>query len=103
GNLEGAVRGGKAHYFVVIQPKPTAARAALTSAGESIAALANANRRRGEALFFVTGRCATCHRVGARGINFGPDLTNLGDRMESKYIVESMLDPGAVITEGYST
>ena len=105
GNL---LRGGgpKANYFVVIQPKPLVPRAAPTTQAESLALLTQAHPnlkpQRGEALFFLTAQCATCHRVAGRGTNFGPDLTNLGDRMEAKHIVQSILDPSAVITEGFS-
>lgn len=94
--------GAKANYFVVIQPKPLTPPAAPTTEEASLAALAKAHARRGEALFFHSAACATCHRVGNRGINFGPDLTNLGARMEPKYVVQSILEPNAVITEGFS-
>ena len=95
--------GGKANYFVIIQPKPMTPPATPTAAEPSLAALAKADARRGEALFFHSAACATCHRVGNRGINFGPDLTNLGARMEPKYVVQSILEPNAVITEGFAT
>jgi putative membrane-bound dehydrogenase-like protein len=102
GNLPAGRSGPKANYFVVIQPKPLAPQAVPTTAEPSLAALQNADVRRGQALFFHSAACATCHRVGERGINFGPDLTRLGDRMETKYVVQSILDPNAVITEGFS-
>jgi len=101
GNIA-ALGGPKAHYFVVIQPKPLTPPAAPTTEEASLAALAKADARRGEALFFHSAACATCHRVGNRGINFGPDLTNLGARMEPKYVVQSILEPNAVITEGFA-
>ena len=94
--------GAKANYFVVIQPKPLTPPAAPTTEEASLAALGKSHARRGEALFFHSAACATCHRVGNRGINFGPDLTNLGARMEPKYVVQSILEPNAVITEGFS-
>lgn len=102
GNLPAGMSGPKANYFVVIQPKPLAPRSVPTTAEPSLAALEKADVRRGEALFFHSAACATCHRVGDRGTNFGPDLTSLGDRMEARYVVQSILDPNAVITEGFS-
>jgi putative membrane-bound dehydrogenase-like protein len=102
GNIPATSEGPKANYLVVIQPKPLNPQATPTGAEPSLAALAKADARRGEALFFHSAACATCHRVGNRGINFGPDLTNLGARMEAKYIVQSILEPNAVITEGFS-
>jgi putative membrane-bound dehydrogenase-like protein len=102
GNI-GVQAGPKANYFVVIQPKPLTPPAAPATMETSLAALAKADARRGEALFFRSAACASCHRVGNRGINFGPDLTNLGARMEAKYVVQSILEPNAVITEGFAT
>jgi putative membrane-bound dehydrogenase-like protein len=102
GNLPAGKSGPKANYFVVIQPKPLPPQSVPSTAAPSLAALEGADARRGEALFFHSAACATCHRVGNRGTNFGPDLTNLGDRMEVKYVVQSILDPNAVITEGFS-
>ena len=93
---------GYANYFVILQPKPLQPLASATTMDAALAAMPSANPRRGEALFFVGTGCAGCHRVGGRGINFGPDLTNLGDRLEAKFIVQAMLEPNAVVTEGFS-
>lgn len=102
GNLPAGESGPKANYFVVIQPKPLTPQSVPASEEKSLAALRDAEARRGEALFFHSAACATCHRVGNRGTNFGPDLTDLGARMEAKYVVQSILDPNAVVTEGFS-
>ena len=102
GNIA-AQEGSKASYFVIIQPKPLPPQPAPATAEAALAALAHADARRGEALFFNLAGCANCHRTGHRGINFGPDLSNLGARMEPKYVVQSILEPNAVITEGFST
>ena len=102
GSLVAASSGTKSNYFVIIKPKPLVPPPALTTAEQSLAALAKADARRGEALFFNVATCSICHRVGNRGTNFGPDLTNLGARMEAKYIVQSLLEPNAVITEGFA-
>jgi len=102
GNCAANTGSGFAHYFVIIQPKPLTPRATATTMDETLAAMNRARRSRGEALFFLSASCAGCHRVGDRGTNFGPDLTNLGDRMEARFIVQSLLDPNAVITEGFS-
>ncbi|MFO0804080.1 MAG: PVC-type heme-binding CxxCH protein [Gemmataceae bacterium] len=40
--------------------------------------------------------CSACHRVDGRGANVGPDLSLIG-RTERKWIVESILQPSAVI------
>jgi putative membrane-bound dehydrogenase-like protein len=102
GNIGQAASGAKANYFVVIRAKPLPPRAFQTTVQECMAALPKARPRRGEALFFTSAACASCHQVGGRGNNFGPDLTNLGDRMEASFLMQSMLEPSAVITEGFS-
>ena len=102
GNFNGTQRGGFANYVVIVQPKPLSPPATATKMEAALSALEKANPRRGEGLFFLTAGCANCHRAGDRGTNFGPDLSRLGDRMEAKFIVQSMLDPNAVITEGFS-
>ena len=102
GNINGKQRDGFANYVVIVQPRPLSPPATATTMEAALGAMKDANPRRGEALFFLTSGCASCHRAGDRGINFGPDLSRLGDRMEAEFIVQSMLDPNAVITEGFS-
>jgi putative heme-binding domain-containing protein len=52
---------------------------------------------------FENGRvatCAKCHRVDGRGANIGPDLSLVG-RNDKKWIVESILQPSAVVAPHY--
>lgn len=52
---------------------------------------------------FENGRvatCAKCHRVDGRGANIGPDLSLVG-RNDRKWIVESILQPSAVVAPHY--
>jgi len=44
--------------------------------------------------------CAKCHRVDGRGSNIGPDLSLIG-RTDKKWIVESILQPSAVVAPHY--
>jgi len=46
--------------------------------------------------------CSSCHRVDGRGANVGPDLSLIG-RTEKKWIVESILQPSAVVAPHYQT
>jgi putative membrane-bound dehydrogenase-like protein len=46
--------------------------------------------------------CSSCHRVDGRGANVGPDLSLIG-RTERKWIVESILQPSAVVAPHYQT
>lgn len=40
--------------------------------------------------------CSSCHKVDGRGANVGPDLSLIG-RTDTKWIVESILQPSAVV------
>jgi putative membrane-bound dehydrogenase-like protein len=46
--------------------------------------------------------CSSCHRVDGRGSNVGPDLSLIG-RTDRKWIVESILQPSAVVAPHYQT
>lgn len=62
----------------------------------------------GEGLFKGKGTCEVCHRIGQQGTR-APDLAGIGARagkrkpgMSAKaYLIESLLDPGAYLVEGY--
>jgi len=45
--------------------------------------------------------CFNCHRLGEHGNGFVPDRAALGERATARHIVQSMLEPNAVITEGF--
>ena len=62
----------------------------------------------GEEIFKTKGTCEICHRIGQKGTR-APDLAGIGGRagkakpgMNGKaYIIESLLNPGAHLVEGY--
>ena len=49
----------------------------------------------------VTVGCSTCHRVKGQGIDFGPDLSEIGSKLGKDALFESILDPSAGISFGY--
>ena len=61
----------------------------------------------GEQIFRGKGQCTTCHAIGQRGR--GPDLAGVGGRAgtrkpgmpATKYLIESLLEPGAYVVEGF--
>lgn len=67
----------------------------------------------GEKLFWADGQCSTCHKVGNQGSSTrGPDLEGFYGRATksakergmfstTEYLVESTVNPGAYIVEGY--
>ncbi|HVK14109.1 MAG TPA: PVC-type heme-binding CxxCH protein, partial [Gemmataceae bacterium] len=46
--------------------------------------------------------CCRCHRVDGRGADVGPDLSLVG-RTDRRWVVESILQPGAVVAPHYQT
>jgi len=62
----------------------------------------------GEEIFKTKGTCEICHRIGQKGTR-APDLAGVGGRAgkvkagqsAKAYIIESLLQPGAHLVEGY--
>jgi putative heme-binding domain-containing protein len=56
----------------------------------------------GEKIFnSPTAGCAACHQVKGQGIDFGPNLTEIGSKLAREAFYESILDPSAGISFGY--
>ncbi|MBL9186689.1 MAG: PmoA family protein [Opitutaceae bacterium] len=72
-----------------------------TVAADVLPLLAAADAGRGRAVFHAAG-CVVCHRVGAEGGAFGPDLTGLGERGQPERAVRAILEPSAEIVEGFA-
>ena len=53
---------------------------------------------RGAASF--TGNCASCHSTGSDAI-VGPGLAGVSTRGDDTYLRESIVDPGAVVVDGF--
>ncbi len=51
---------------------------------------------------FQKQSCIQCHRVAGEGRDVGPELTAIGASQTAHYMLESVLDPSAVIVKGYS-
>ncbi len=47
--------------------------------------------------------CIRCHKIGNRGGDVGPNLTDLGLRAKRDYILESIVDPNKVIAPGFES
>ena len=45
--------------------------------------------------------CTACHQVNSKGVNFGPDLSEIGSKLAKEELYLSILDPSAAITHGY--
>ena len=54
----------------------------------------------GRAVYAANG-CAGCHRVGAEGSVYGPELTRIGSARSPEYLRESIVNPSADIAQDY--
>lgn len=45
--------------------------------------------------------CTACHAIGDSAASIGPNLTDVGSRLDAAAIRESVVDPGRVIAEGF--
>jgi putative membrane-bound dehydrogenase-like protein len=50
---------------------------------------------------FAKATCATCHRVKGQGIDFGPDLSQVGGKLSREGMFEAILYPNAAISHGF--
>jgi putative heme-binding domain-containing protein len=59
--------------------------------------------RRGRVLFADAGRaaCVRCHRVRGEGGSVGPDLSDVGGKLDRDQLIEAVLAPSRQIVEGY--
>jgi putative heme-binding domain-containing protein len=55
--------------------------------------------QKGKASF--TTFCLACHKVGNEGADIGPNLTDIAKRIPKAEIFKSILEPSAVITQGF--
>ena len=52
-------------------------------------------------LTHAAAQCNKCHKVGKTGGIAGPELTDLGTRQKAPYILESLINPSAIVVPGY--
>lgn len=60
-------------------------------------------KRGGVAFFQVYLSCSKCHSVGDKENPLGPDLTQLGSKADDRYLIQSVLNPSAVIKKGFES
>lgn len=60
------------------------------------------NPARGELIYRREAlACVNCHAIGGSGPVIGPDMVSLGASAPIDYIIDSLLDPGKKVKEGY--
>jgi putative membrane-bound dehydrogenase-like protein len=65
--------------------------------------LSGGDPQRGERLVrsHAGSQCLRCHRVGGFGGEAAPVLDGIGKRQDRDYLLQSMIDPSAVLVEGF--
>jgi putative heme-binding domain-containing protein len=58
------------------------------------------NGENGEKIFFTKG-CNTCHQVNGKGVDFGPNLSEIGNKLSKGAMFVSILYPDEGINFGY--
>lgn len=103
GNTDDGRDGGKGNYIVAVQPLPLEKQPTKATVEASLARLDRGDRIRGKFLFqHAQGAgCAKCHSLDQTPHGFGPSLTGIGLRANVRHIVQSIVEPSAVITEGF--
>lgn len=66
---------------------------------QAIADLKGGNVENGKFVFRRT--CVACHKVFGEGAEFGPDMAKVGTRLNRFKLVESVIDPNAVVDMKY--
>lgn len=75
---------------------------AKTIAAMAASAAAKGDPHRGELIFRRPAlACTACHAIGGAGGKVGPDMTSIGASAPMDYLIESVVNPGAKIKEGY--
>jgi putative membrane-bound dehydrogenase-like protein len=103
GNTDDGRGGGKGNYIVAISPLPLEKQPTKATLEASLALLDRGDRERGKLLFRHSqgAGCAKCHSLDQATNGFGPNLSSIGLRANVRHIVESIVEPSAVITEGF--
>jgi len=59
----------------------------------------------GRKVFFekAEASCIRCHKIGNKGGDVGPNLSDIGLRQKREYILESIIDPNKVIAPGFES
>jgi len=104
GNTNDGRGGGKGNYIVAISPLPLEKQPTKATVEASLALLNRGNRDRGELLFRHSqgAGCAKCHSLDQATNGFGPNLSSIGLRANARHIAQSIVEPNAVITEGFN-
>ncbi len=104
GNTDDGSAGGKGNYIVVVAPALLVRQSTKTTLDEALSVLERGQRDRGELLFKHSqgAGCFKCHSLDQSKNGFGPNLSSIGLHANARHIAQSIVEPSAVITEGFN-
>lgn len=90
----------KAEAAKVLPPPAAKGDAALPPVSELVKL--SGDVARGAAIFRREDvACSSCHQVRGEGVDFGPKLTEIGDKLGKDALYEAILDPSAGVSFGF--
>lgn len=103
GNTQDGSSDRRSHWFAACRIAALPPQPQAVTLDDALAAVKDGDATRGEFLFGhpAAAGCFKCHQLEARQNGFGPNLNDIGHRAALKHIVQSIVDPSAVITEGF--
>ncbi len=105
GSNQSSPRVSKSSYIVILEPQFLQPQSSTTSIQKVLDVLDQGNPQRGRALFHDAraANCVACHALENRGQVLAPDLMDIFSRSKPEVLIQSILDPSAVITEGFAS
>ena len=104
GSNRQGVNGRKGNYLVIIRPKLLSPPDKTPMIEDVLPLMGEANTERGRALVLSRhgATCSNCHQLEGFGNVFAPDLSDIGTRADARFVIRSILEPSAEITEGFA-
>lgn len=95
---------GRGHYLIVLDRPILSPPAQPTTVETALAAMPKADAERGRDLFHHPkgAGCFNCHQLEKHGNVFAPDLSDIGAGADAKTLIESIIHPSKVVTEGFA-
>lgn len=96
--------GGTADVAAITLPASVQTTATAPTGADEVRPYLAGDAKKGERLFFdpeSNAACGKCHRVGDRGSNVGPELTQVAGTRDLTFIIESILKPSKEIASGF--
>jgi putative heme-binding domain-containing protein len=51
----------------------------------------------------VESSCTTCHKIGDKGVDFAPALTEIGSKLPKEALYEAIINPNSGVSMGFET